>query len=115
MAYRRLAPILATVLLWPSVASADSEGESGKVVRLTINTQASTKYASFHGSITVKGRTSTVYSWGGSMCPAQKFSEDQVELLAYALAHRDRIGLVPIYRKSQGTKTRCLVSFELTA
>ena len=50
---------------------ADEEGKAGRVVRLTLNTQGSDKYASFHGSIAVKrsGAAAELYFWGGSTCP----------------------------------------------
>lgn len=111
---------LALSLLPRPVLAADHTGNSGKVVQLTVNTQGSEKYASFHGSITVRpvagDGTSDVYYWGGSTCPAQKISDAQVHLLGQALVNRSRTLVTPVYRVGQGTKgTRCLVAFDLLA
>ena len=100
-------------------ASADAEGEAGRVTRLRINAVGSDKYASYHGSLTLrapgKGK-SEVYYWGGSTCPAQKFTEAQVDLMASAFHNRTRTLLSPRYAESEGRKdTRCLVAFDLVA
>jgi hypothetical protein len=98
-------------------AHADEEGATGKVVRLTLNTQSSDKYASFHGSLTVKSSASTksvTYFWGGSTCPAQHLSDSEVALLATTLLDRGRTSVLPRYRTGEGARgARCLVAFEL--
>lgn len=110
---------LAVCLLLPSSARADEEGEPGKVVRLTVNTTESEKYASFHGAVSIRragASASDRYYWGGSTCPAQKLSETQVALLSSALTHRNETLVVPVFRTSKGTpETRCLVAFDLIA
>lgn len=96
-------------------ALADEDGSKGHVVALTINTQGSDKYASFHGSLAVKtsGDRRDVYFWGGSTCPAQKLDAAEVALLASAL-HDRRTLLRPVYRTGEGARgARCLVAFEL--
>jgi len=97
----------------------DETGNVGQVIQLTVNTQGSDKYASFHGSIVVLPRGAAkpqVYYWGGSTCPAQTFSDPQVALLAQALDNRTATDLEPIYRPARGTEShRCLVAFSLIA
>jgi hypothetical protein len=99
-------------------ARADEEGATGRAVRLTINTQSSDKYASFHGSITLKssGATKAVtYFWGGSTCPAQHLADSEVALLVTTLLDR-RTVVLPRYRTGEGARgARCLVAFELVA
>jgi len=96
-------------------ALADEDGNVGRVVSLTINTQGSDKYASFHGSLGVRtadGRRD-VYFWGGSTCPAQKLDAAEVGLLASALQD-GKTKLRPVYRTGEGARgARCLVAFEL--
>jgi len=105
--------------LMPAQAAADQSGAAGKAVQLTINTLGSEKYASFHGSVSIRQTETNVteiYYWGGSSCPAQKISDAQVQLLADALVHRSRTLVSPIFREGQGPKgTRCLVAFDLVA
>jgi hypothetical protein len=88
-------------------------------VRLTINTQSSDKYASFHGSITLRssGASKNVtYFWGGSTCPAQHLSDSEVALLSTALLDRGRTFILPRYRTGEGARgARCLVAFEIVA
>lgn len=101
----------------PRPAAADEKGQTGRVVRVNVNTQASDKYASFHGSVTVRRSGSSkddVYYWGGTTCPAQKVSDEQVDLLVQALRSR-RTMLTPRYRGGEAGGTRCLVAFELVA
>ncbi len=108
---------LAATTLLPVGALADEEGSAGRIVSLTINTQGSDKYASFHGSLGVRNRAGErdVYFWGGSTCPAQKLDDAQVALLATALQTR-RTNLRPVYRTGEGARgTRCLVAFEMLA
>lgn len=84
---------------------------------MTVNTQASEKYASFHGSMTVKRGGSgkqDIYYWGGTTCPAQKVADEQVELLVQALRSR-RTLITPVYRGGEAGGARCLVAFELSA
>lgn len=99
----------------PQVAHADQEGKTGRAVRLTVNTQGSDKYASFHGSLAIRksGSSKTeMYFWGGSTCPAQRLSEPEVALLAGAMGTRTNVA--PRFRNSEGARgTRCLVAFEL--
>jgi hypothetical protein len=99
-------------------AYADEEGTTGRIVRLTVNTQSSDKYASFHGSITLKSSGATkpvTYFWGGSTCPAQHLADAEVALLATTLLDR-RTFVAPRYRTGEGARgARCLVAFELVA
>lgn len=98
---------------------ADEEGKAGRVIRLTINTQGSDKYASFHGSLAVKRPGSSsidLYFWGGSTCPAQRLDDSEVAMLASALHNRSRSLVAPRFRTGEGARnTRCLVAFELVA
>jgi len=112
-----VAALIATSLLPVQSALADEDGKVGRIVSLTINTQGSDKYASFHGSLGVRtpdGRRD-VYFWGGSTCPAQKLDSAEVSMLAGALAQR-KTNLRPVYRTGEGARgARCLVAFELQA
>ena len=111
------AAVAATSLLPVQSALADEDGNKGHVVALTINTQGSDKYASFHGSVAVRtsGDRRDVYFWGGSTCPAQKLDASEVALLASAL-HDRRTQIRPVYRTGEGARgARCLVAFELRA
>ncbi len=107
----------ATTLLPVQSALADEDGSVGKIVSLTINTQGSDKYASFHGSLGVRtpdGRRD-VYFWGGSTCPAQKLDASEVSLLSSALQN-GKTKIRPVYRTGEGARgARCLVAFELLA
>lgn len=119
--FRPLSPIAAlaafvvTTSLPVQSALADEDGNVGRVVSLTINTQGSDKYASFHGSLGVRtsdGRRD-VYFWGGSTCPAQKLDDSEVALLASAM-QSSKTKLRPVYRTGEGARgARCLVAFEL--
>jgi hypothetical protein len=107
------AAALTTLVLAPRPAWADQTGATVRVVNLTINTQGSDKYASFHGSVTVRAASSTeTYFWGGTTCPAQSLSDAQIALLLGALNNRSRTHVVPRYR-GDSSKSRCLVGFEL--
>ncbi|MGH1343079.1 MAG: hypothetical protein ACRBN8_16075 [Nannocystales bacterium] len=112
-----VAALVATSLLPVQSALADEDGKVGRIVSLTINTQGSDKYASFHGSLGIRtsdGRRD-VYFWGGSTCPAQKLDSAEVSMLAGALAQR-KTHLRPVYRTGEGARgARCLVAFELQA
>jgi hypothetical protein len=119
--FRRLSILaaLAVVTIPVRSAFADDEGGAGRVVRLTINTQGSDKYASFHGSVSVRKSGSTkneTYFWGGSTCPAQRLDPAEVALLASALENRAKTLVAPRYRTGEGARgARCLVAFELVA
>ena len=110
-----VAALLATSLLPVQSALADEDGKVGRIVSLTINTQGSDKYASFHGSLGIRtpdGRRD-VYFWGGSTCPAQKLDASEVSMLAGALSDR-KTSLRPVYRTGEGARgARCLVAYEL--
>ena len=112
-----VAALAATTLLPVQSALADEDGKVGKIVSLTINTQGSDKYASFHGSLGVRtpdGRRD-VYFWGGSTCPAQKLDASEVSLLSNALQN-GKTKIRPVYRTGEGARgARCLVAFELRA
>ena len=116
---RLAACVLLTALMLPAASSyaADHGGKPGKVVRLTINAVGSHKYASFHGAITLRRSGSNiVYKWGGSTCPAQTFTDAQVDLIASAFHNRHKTLFAPKYAQGEGASdTRCLVAFELVA
>jgi len=109
------AALAVTTLLPVQSALADEDGKVGRIVSLTINTQGSDKYASFHGSLGIRtpdGRRD-VYFWGGSTCPAQKLDAAEVGLLATAL-QSSKTKIRPVYRTGEGARgARCLVAFEL--
>lgn len=113
--FAALTALAATTLLPVQSAHADEDGKVGKIVSLTINTQGSDKYASFHGSLGVRtpdGRRD-VYFWGGSTCPAQKLDATEVSLLSNAL-QTSKSKIRPVYRTGEGARgARCLVAFEL--
>lgn len=99
-------------------AGADQEVGPGRVIRVTINAVGSDKYASFHGAVTIqRSGNKEVYYWGGSTCPAQKFSDEQVELLTKAFYNRKATLVIPRFVEGQGMGggARCLVAFELVA
>lgn len=110
--------LLAAITLPASSShAADLEGKAGKIVRLTINAVGSHKYASFHGAITLKrSGANVVYKWGGSTCPAQTFTDAQVDLIAGAFHNRHKTLFAPKYAQGEGSGgTRCLVAFELVS
>lgn len=115
--FAAVAAFAATTLLPVQSALADEDGKVGKIVSLTINTQGSDKYASFHGSLGVRtpdGRRD-VYFWGGSTCPAQKLDASEVSLLSSSL-QSGKAKIRPVYRTGEGARgARCLVAFELRA
>jgi hypothetical protein len=115
--FAAVAALAVTTLLPVQSALADEDGKVGKIVSLTINTQGSDKYASFHGSLGVRtpdGRRD-VYFWGGSTCPAQKLDSAEVSLLSNAL-QTGKTKIRPVYRTGEGARgARCLVAFELRA
>ena len=103
-------------LLDPHYAWADQTGATGRVTRVTVNAQGSDKFASFHGSITVRsGSKEVTYFWGGTACPAQSLTESELGLLSDALNNRTKTQLTPRYRGGEAGKTRFLVGFELVA
>ncbi len=110
-----LALLVASTVSGPVSAYADTEGRSGRVNRLRINTQGSEEHASYQGAIILRvvGSGELVeYRWGGSSCPGQKLNEHQQQLLATALIERSRIKVKPMFTMGEGG-TRCLVGFEL--
>ncbi|MCR9160203.1 MAG: hypothetical protein ACE37F_37225 [Nannocystaceae bacterium] len=115
--FAAIAALAVTTLAPVQSALADEDGKVGKIVSLTINTQGSDKYASFHGSLGIRtpdGRRD-VYFWGGSTCPAQKLDAAEVALLSGAL-QSGKTKIRPVYRTGEGARgARCLVAFELRA
>lgn len=97
--------------------AADSAGASGRVTKVTVNTSGSDEFAQSHGAVSIrttgkKGRTS-VYKWGGSLCPGRNLTPDQVQLLVLAMARPGAARVTPRYKKGQAN-TRCLVSFDIS-
>jgi hypothetical protein len=116
----RLSPLALALALasLPRPAHADEEGKEGRVVQLRINTPGSDAHPSFHGAITIKlvGSSSLVeYRWGGSSCPKQTLGDPQLRILVEAFVQRSRTKLIPTYTMGEGTGTRCLMGFTLTA
>lgn len=112
------APCLALALgmLGPQTAHADQTGATGRITKVAVNAQGSDKYASFHGSVTVRtGSKSQTYFWGGTACPAQSLTTAEIGLLSDALNNRARTSISPRYRGGEAGGTRCLVGFELVA
>jgi hypothetical protein len=105
----------AFALLAAGPASADEEGDGGRIVGLHINTPGSDQHALFQGKITIRNTRGKrdEYVWGGSSCPGQKLNESQVQLLAAAL--RGRTTIQPFYDPADSGGQRCLVGFELRA
>lgn len=116
-------PLLALALafagsLAPRTAHADEEGKEGRVISLRINTPGSDAHPSFHGAITIKlvgTNTLVEYRWGGSTCPKQTLSEREIDVLVHAFVQRNRTRLIPMYTMGEGSGTRCLVGFTLSA
>lgn len=106
-----------TSLAAPTPAHADQEGEAGRVIQLRLNNPSSVAHPSYHGSITLKVNKSTLveYRWGGSSCPAQMLSAQQIDMLAMAFVERSETKLTPMYTMGEGTGTRCMVGFTLVA
>jgi hypothetical protein len=103
-------------LLSPQTAFADQTGATGRVTKVSVNAQGSDKFASFHGSVTIRAGSKTrTYFWGGTACPAQSLTASEIELLSDALNNRSRTSVTPRYRGGQAGGERCLVGFELVA
>jgi hypothetical protein len=96
-------------------ASADSEGEAGRLVAVEVLTADSDVYAQRHGRIVVEeslGKEERVYLLGGvSMCPNQDVSDAQIDMLARA-AGNPKLVIKPFYKTGNGS-SRCLVGFVL--
>ena len=102
----------------PRPAHADEEGKEGRVIALRINTPGSDAHPSYHGAITIKvvGTSTLVeYRWGGSTCPKQTLSDREIDVLLSAFVQRSRTKLMPMYTMGEGSGTRCLVGFTLSA
>lgn len=102
----------------PRPAHADEEGKEGRVIQLRINTPGSDAHPSYHGAITIKvvgSSTLVEYRWGGSTCPKQTLSDREIDVLVNAFVQRSRTRLIPMYTMGEGSGTRCLVGFTLSA
>ena len=111
--------LLGALLFTPALASADSKGQSGRIIEVQINTAGSDDHAQYRGEVTVRSgkkntATETTYKWGGSVCPGKDLTEHQVELLVHALTDRGRVSIVPRYKNGQGGN-KCLVAFSLAS
>jgi hypothetical protein len=107
--------LVATTLMLPPVAIADSLGTAGKLVGLRDVNAASDDYALIRGSVWVdegKGAI-TEYRWGGSVCPGRNLSEDEIANLSRAL-NDSQLRLIPIYQNGQGNSV-CLTHFLLVS
>ena len=106
--------LLATSLVGQA-ASADSEGEAGRLVAVEVLTADSDVYALRHGRIVVEeslGKEVRVYLLGGvSLCPNQDVSDAQIDMLARA-AGNPKVVIKPFYKTGNGS-SRCLVGFVL--
>jgi hypothetical protein len=79
--------LVAAILALPSAAGADVVGTPGKLVGLRDVNAASDYFPLLHGSVWIdegKG-TVTEYRWGGSVCPGQTLTEDEIASLSRAL------------------------------
>ena len=85
---------LAAVVLVPTIAFADADGQVGTVASLTINESTADDYAIERGSIVL--------------------SATNIQMLVEAMQNRDKLQIVPSY-KTGGMLARCLVGFKLQA
>ena len=106
---------LAAVVLVPTIAFADADGQVGTVASLTINESTADDYATERGSIVVnEGSQTRKYQWGGTSCSGYVLSATNIQMLVEAMQNRDKLQIVPSY-KTGGMLARCLVGFKLQA
>jgi hypothetical protein len=106
---------VATALMLPPAAIADSLGTAGKLVGLRDVNAVSDNYPLIRGSVWVdegKGAI-TEYRWGGSVCPGKDLSEEEIANLSRAL-NNSKLRIIPIYKNGQGNSV-CLTHFLLVA
>jgi len=111
-----LAILLAASSL-PTLASADSSGNTGYVTSLTINMKSSNTYNSYRGSVVLREGTEPAsslreYRWGGTLCAGRDLSDADVQLLTEAFRGRTDTQVIPRYKMGQAG-SRCLVAFTL--
>lgn len=108
---KRIASTLALSLiaLMPALAlAADTTGDVGVAASLRVNSPSSDTYIQYHGSITIEGKRTQEYRWGGTSCGSLTMSTENVALLQDAV--RNSLEIEPYYQPGQGT-TKCLVGF----
>ena len=107
-----LAAALAAV---PATTFADSTGNAGFVIAVTVHETSSDDYANHHGRVLIRegsepGAPQTEYRWGGTVCASRVLSAANVALLVEALRGRSDTQLIPRFKMGQAG-TRCLTSF----
>lgn len=111
---RFLCVILSILLLaFPATVTADTEGDTGKVVSIIHNGAASDERSLYWGAVTIRPwqGASQEYLWGGSICPGKNLDIAEVALLEQAMLSR-RVNTRPFYKNGQGGYL-CLVGFQL--
>jgi hypothetical protein len=96
-----------------SIAGADTDGVTGRIVALRVWAPTSDDYPAHHGEIVVGDSIGgfATYYWGGSFCPGKTLDQPLVEMLQRGLDN-PRIVLRPRVLNGQGGN-QCVVAFQL--
>lgn len=96
-----------------SIAGADTDGVTGRIVALRVWAPTSDDYPIHHGEIVVGDSIGgfATYYWGGSFCPGTTLEQPLVDMLQRGLDN-PRIVLRPRIKNGQGGN-QCVVAFQL--
>ena len=111
---RRLFPCLvALCVLAPATASADSNGKTGVITRMRLNSPSSSQHASQQGYIKIKSgkKDAVVYKFGGSGCSGPNLDDNLLDLIRTAFVQGLKV--TPIYKAGNGGQGKCLVAVEV--
>jgi len=107
----------AALVILPSTTFADSTGNSGVVIALTVHESTSDDYGTHRGRVMIRegaepGSAQTEYRWGGTLCQGRNLTEANISLLMDAFRSRSDAQLIPRYKNGQAG-IRCLTSFTI--
>lgn len=101
---------LVAVLAGPALA--DTQGDSGRVIGLSLNESSSDLSATQRGKIVVDSAgIVSEYRWDGTLCAGRVLTEAEEAVLA-GLVGNKKLLITPYWKSGQGG-VRCLVSFTI--
>lgn len=105
--------VLASLAVSSLAFAEDTQGTSGIVTELEVNTTSADTYLQFHGRVVIaSGKTlnsPTEYRWGGTSCGTRVLPDAMLGMLQRAL--ESGAPVVPRYQIGQGS-AKCLVGFK---
>jgi len=102
----------ALLVLLAAPASADSQGDSGRVAGMVLNETGSDISTVARGKVVIDSAgVLQPYFWDGTVCAAHALTESEEALLAGLIGNK-KVLITPYWKPGQGA-LRCLVSFVL--